>query len=200
VPPRIRLIRSFDERSHAYLGYALRLEGVAGGQAREFSVGIGAGAQDKHAFRVGDVVSGLAVPVAEPEREPVEFYRASAFQVARRDTPASSYGPPWTGVAPPLPTYRERGHRRLDARTYESKCRACIWGCRMPVDIILDKWRPEIRKHRFETFCYGPKSCPFHRAGPMRKVPGRSGVTWEEEDWIDEEVTSHRARMIELLT
>jgi len=40
---------------------------------------------------------------------------------------------------------------------------------------------------RFETFCYGPKSCALYRAGPTRKVPGRKGMSWEEEDWVDEE-------------
>jgi hypothetical protein len=29
VQPRIVLTRSFDERSHSYLGYVLRLEGVS---------------------------------------------------------------------------------------------------------------------------------------------------------------------------
>ena len=28
IQPRIRLTRSFDERSHTYLGYALRLDGA----------------------------------------------------------------------------------------------------------------------------------------------------------------------------
>ena len=32
IQPRIRLTRSFDERSHTYLGYALRLDGAIGGQ------------------------------------------------------------------------------------------------------------------------------------------------------------------------
>ena len=30
IQPRIRLTRSFDERSHTYLGYALRLDGAIG--------------------------------------------------------------------------------------------------------------------------------------------------------------------------
>jgi len=84
------------------------------------------------------------------------------------------------------------GHRRLDPRTYQSKCFTCIWGCHMPVEIILDQWNPAEKKYRFETFCYGPKSCRLYRAGATRKVPGRRGMTWEEEDWIDDEVTSHR--------
>ncbi len=28
-----------------------------------------------------------------------------------------------------------------------------------------------------ESFCYGPKSCRFHKAGPTRTVPGRNGMT-----------------------
>ncbi len=41
VQPRIRLTRSFDERSHSYLGYVLFLRGTVADEAREFSVGIG---------------------------------------------------------------------------------------------------------------------------------------------------------------
>ena len=49
-----------------------------------------------------------------------------------------------------------------------------------------------IKKYRFETFCYGPKSCQLYKAGPNRVVPGRKGMTWEEYDWVDEEYTAHR--------
>jgi hypothetical protein len=72
------------------------------------------------------------------------------------------------------------------------KCLACIWGCKMPVEMIIDQWNPSKRRYRTETFCYGPKSCHFYKAGPTRKVPGRKGMTWEEEDWVDEDATSHR--------
>jgi hypothetical protein len=95
-------------------------------------------------------------------------------------------------VPPDLATYRARGHRRLDARTYEAKCTACIWGCRMPVEMIVDHWNPSQKKYRFETFCYGPKSCALYRAGPTRKVPGRKSMSYTEEDWVDEDATSHR--------
>jgi hypothetical protein len=63
----------------------------------------------------------------------------------------------------------------------------------MAAEITPDHWKPHIVKWRRETFCYGPKSCKFYRAGPTRKVPGRNGMSWEEEDWIDEEMTAHRA-------
>lgn len=36
VQPRIRLTRSFDERTHTYLGYALHLDGTVGGQRDDF--------------------------------------------------------------------------------------------------------------------------------------------------------------------
>lgn len=192
IQPRIRLTRSFDERSHSYLGYALRLRGTVGGEVREYSLGVGPGAQVKHAFRVGDRVSGEAVAVADARLEPVEFYRASALARGERAAAPASGEPPWRGPPLPLETYRSRGHRRLDRRTYEAKCRSCHWGCRMPVEIILDKWKPEIKQYRFETFCYGPKSCPDYRAGVTRKVPGRRGMIWEEEDWVDQEATAHR--------
>jgi len=35
-------------------------------------------------------------------------------------------------------------------------------------------------------------SCPIYSAGPKRKVPGRRGMVYEEEDWVDENATSHR--------
>jgi hypothetical protein len=48
VQPRIRLTRSFDERSHTYLGYLLRIEGTVGGVSVESRVGIGSGTHAKH--------------------------------------------------------------------------------------------------------------------------------------------------------
>ncbi len=192
VQPRIRLNRSFDQRSHTYLGYALRVHGRIGGEAREFLVGVGEGAYTKHQFRAGDTVSGAALPVADPRLETVEFYKVSNLETIRPQIEEETQPPPWHGVAPPLPIYRERGRRRLAARTYDEKCSKCIWGCHMAVEMIVDQWNPTKRRYRTETFCYGPRSCPVYRSGPVRKVPGRRGMTYTEEDWIDEEATSHR--------
>ena len=192
VQPRIHLTRSFDERHHSYAGYCLRIEGLIGDEEREFSVGVGRVAQAKHEFRFGDQVSGEAVPVADPSRESVELYRASKLKVLIRDSGTVASPPPWQGVPPDLETYRARGHRRLAARTYDSQCKSCIWGCRMPVTMIIDPWEPQKKRYRFETFCYGPKSCSTYKSGPTRKVPGRKGMTWVEEDWVDEDATAHR--------
>ncbi|HBW34456.1 hypothetical protein [Desulfosporosinus sp. BICA1-9] len=205
VQPRIRMIRSFDERSHNYLGYSLLIKGVIDNVEPEFSeeaeqdpsnrifsVGIGKAAQQKHQFCVGNEVSGECAPVADERLEPVEFYKVSKLKKAGNNTTHRHAPPPWEEVTPELEEYRERGHRRLAARTYDSKCTTCLWGCRMPVEIIVDNWNPRKRKYRFETFCYGPLSCNLYKAGPIRKVEGRNGMVYEEEDWVDEESTGHR--------
>lgn len=193
VQPRIRLMRSFDERSHSYLGYVLRIDGEVDGASREFMVAIGKGAQAKHGFQAGDRVEGISEPVRDLRLEVAEFYKTSGLHLLDRQSNRTEEPPPWLGVVPDLETYRRRGHRRLAARTYDVKCHCCMWGCRMPVEIIVDHWNPSQKKYRFETFCYGPKSCLLYSSGPARKVPGRRGMTWEEEDWIDQDATAHRS-------
>ena len=192
VEPRIRLTRSFDQRYHTYLGYVLRVQGQLDGEEGEFLVGIGKATQARHRFRVGDKVSGRSEPVANPKLEPAEYYKTVGLQVIRRDKSEGHRPPPWQGVPPEMEVYRWRGHRRLSARTYSTKCCSCIWGCQMAVEMIVDHWNPQHRRYRSETFCYGPKSCPFYKAGPTRKVPGRKGMVWEEEDWVDADATAHR--------
>lgn len=192
VQPRIDLSRSFDQRYHNYLGYLLVLDGNAGGELRAFTVRIGPAAQAKHEFRAGDRVSGFAHTPDDREAEVADLYKASALQVIERSGATPTEHPPWLGVPPSLEVYRERGHRRLDSGTYDASCRTCQWGCRMAVAMIVDQWNPSIVRRRFETFCYGPKSCPRYRAGKPRKVPGRKGMSYTEEDWVDEEATSGR--------
>jgi hypothetical protein len=134
----------------------------------------------------------MGEPVVNPDMETAEIYKVSTLKLLDRATDPSPASPPWLGVPPDLNAYRGRGHRRLNARTYETKCQACLWGCRMPVEMVIDPWKPEVRRYRFETFCYGPKSCPFYAAGAARKAPGRKGMVYEEPDWVDEEETRHR--------
>ena len=62
----------------------------------------------------------------------------------------------------------------------------------MAVQMIMDQWNPSKRRFRTETFCYGPRSCSLYQSGAERKVPGRRGMSYTEEDWIDDEATSHR--------
>jgi hypothetical protein len=193
VQPRIRLFRSFDQRHHGYQGYVLRIDGMCGDEAGEWMIAIGEAAQDKHRFHAGMEACGLSVAVDDPRLETATLYKTSALKVIKEPNVVASTPPPFDGVPPDLETYRARGHRRLDPRTYGTKCTTCIWGCRMPVEITVDHWNPSQKRYRFETFCYGPKSCAFYRAGATRKVPGRKGMVWEEADWVDEDATSHRS-------
>ncbi len=192
IQPRIRLMRSFDERSHSYLGYVLRIDGIFGAGASESLIAVGEAAHEKHRFQTGIELSGYSVPVEDPRKETAAFYRTSGIRVVKNAEDKPLAGPPFQGVPPDLETYRGRGHRRLDTRTYDAKCATCIWGCRMPVEIIIDQWNPSKKQYRFETFCYGPKSCPIYRPGPARKVPGRKGMSYTEEDWVDEDATAQR--------
>ncbi len=192
VQPRIRLQRSFDQRSHTYQGFTLRVDGRIADSCAIFAVGIGRATQAKYAFQVGDAVEGLCLPVATPVLESVEYYEVSGLHIIQRSTVGSLPTPPWHGIPPSIEIYRERGHRRLAEKTYESKCSSCMWAADMAVEMIIDQWNPSNVRYRRETFCYGPKSCPLYVAGPARRVPGRKGMTWVEEDWVDEEETDHR--------
>lgn len=192
IQPRIRLKRSFDEASHTYLGYAITLDGKINEKNTTFSIGIGKAVHAKHQFKVNDVISGECVPVQDPDMEPVEYYKVSKLKVISKGEQGSNSSP-WELVPPELEVYRERGHRRLAARTYDTKCSSCMWGARMPVEIIVDNWNPRgRRKYRFETFCYGPINCKLYKAGPNRKVEGRNGMVYVEEDWVDEMAVEHR--------
>ena len=191
IQPRIRLLRSFDERSHSYPGYVLRIMGDLGSESREFVVAIGKAVHAKHQLRVGDKLMGQAEPVVDNRLEIADVYKVSKLKTISRRAEPFPASPPFLGIPPELPVYRERRHRRLDRRTYESKCQTCIWGCDMPVELLIDQWNPRY-KYRRETFCYGPKSCPLYKPGPVRTVPGRKGMVHREEDWIDEQDTDHR--------
>jgi hypothetical protein len=57
IQPRIRLTRSFDEASHTYLGYAIKIAGTIDNQEtissnqNIFSIGIGKAAQAKFNYK-----------------------------------------------------------------------------------------------------------------------------------------------------
>lgn len=192
IQPRIRLTRSFDQRSHSYLGYVLRIDGLLGDEERGFVVAIGKALHAKQEWRIGDRIRGLGVPVEDPNIETADLYKVRKVERVEVESPSGAAGPPYQDLCPPLETYRQRGHRRLAATTFAAKCTSCMWGCEMAVELIIDQWNPSQRRYRRETFCYGPKNCPTYKAGPTRKVPGRRGMSFEEDDWIDEEATAHR--------
>lgn len=203
IQPRISLTRSFDESSHTYLGYAIKLEGDLMNSQNEgniledpgktvFSLGIGPADQIEYQFRVNNVISGECMPVSSSEFEQVEYYKASKLKVITEGEPGSSSAP-WELVPPELDVYQERGRRRLAARTYDAKCISCMWAAMIPVEILIDHWNSRSRTdYRFETFCYGPLSCKLYKAGAKRKVEGRKGMVWIEDDWVDEMAVEHR--------
>lgn len=182
---RIRLLRSFDQISHSYLGYVLVLDGsLDGREVGELRIAIGPKAHEKGQFRIGDRMEGMAVPVPDAETEWATHYKASGLKLATRgpeeqDAPADPEG----GIAPPLEEYRARGHRRLDPGTYAARCGRCPFGLVMPTEMIIDQWDPSKKKRRFETHCYGPRDCPSYRSGRPYRVPGRSpGMVWVDDD------------------
>jgi hypothetical protein len=117
IQPRIRLTRSFDEASHTYLGYAIKITGTIDNQQTTFSIGIGKAAQAKFNFKVNDVISGECLPVPDPDMEPVAYYKVSKLAKISEGEAANTSAP-WELAPPELEVFRERGHRRLAARTY----------------------------------------------------------------------------------
>jgi hypothetical protein len=141
---------------------------------RELSIGIGKAAQQKHQFGVGDEISGECVPVADERMETAEFYKSSKLNkvshISNVLTP-----PVWGGIPPVLEVYRERGHRRLAARTFDTKCTACIWGCRMPVEIIIDNWNPGKRNTGLRRSVTGLCPVKFIRRDQPGKLKAEMG-------------------------
>lgn len=184
VKARIRLLRSFDQiPSHQYQGYTLVLDGEVGGGSRTgFKVAIGPKAHEEHQFRIGDRIDGMAASVSDSETEWAEFYKVSALKLLERAEPRDLPPNPDGGVAPPLEKYREHGHFRLHRKTCETKCLHCPFGLTMATQIIVDHWNPSKVKWRFETHCYGPRSCPHYKSGPPYRVPGRKGMMYVDDD------------------
>lgn len=42
-----------------------------------------------------------------------------------------------------------------------------------------------IKKYRFETFCYGPKSCKFYKIGRSRSVPYKNRGSAIDDGCLD---------------
>ncbi len=185
VKARIRLLRSFDQISHAYQGYTLVMEGsIDGAKAQELRVAIGPKTQERHRIRIGDEARGIATAVPDPRKEWATHYKVSNLKILKRG-PADEDVPPHPdgGIAPPLDVYRQHGHRRLNPVTYENNCQRCPWGLVMATEITIDQWKPWMKRWRFETHCYGPRDCPRYRAGKPRTVPGRKpGMIWVDDD------------------
>jgi hypothetical protein len=177
VKARIRLLRSFDQVHHAYQGYTLVLDGTLDGKpVDELRIGVGPKAHERHSFRIGDEVTGLAAPVADPHADWATHYKVSKLRVPRRgpdeqDVPANPEG----GIAPPLPEYRANGHRRLDRRTYTNSCQRCPFGLVMATEITIDQWNAVPPR---DALLRSPRlpSVPSWEAIPSARSPTGDGV------------------------
>jgi len=99
--------------------------------------------------------------------------------------------PPWIMTPPAMQTYEERGARLLSKSLWETKCFKCIWANMANVEIQWDFDR-DIKKYRFETFCYGPKSCEFYKMGRARSVPYKNRGSAIDDGCLDEVCTEGR--------
>ena len=95
VQPRIRLLRSFDQRQHNYPGYAL----LVASDKPPVWIGVGPAAHAKFVFCAGGSFSAEVEPVANQELEAVDYYKATKIRYtpggSQRESP-----PPWPGVPP----------------------------------------------------------------------------------------------------
>ena len=193
IQPRTRVWRYVtDNRTHYHIGYNLFLDGSANGHDGRFSVAISEKQQQTGEFRMGDVLQGTAWTKQYPEREFADYYRAGALKriKAAADT-AEAAGPPWTSTPPDMSTYEARGARMLSQSLWKGKCFHCVWATMSNVEIMWD-FDKHISKYRFESFCYGPKSCPLYKMGRPRTVPYKGRDSSLDEGWLDEICTENR--------
>ena len=186
VQPRSNVWRyKMDNRNHSTTGYNIFIKGVAEDTEKEFSVAISEKQQAKLLFHIGDSISGSAWTKKYPEWEYADYYRAGSLKKIKSiSVSEDNSSEPWTGETPPLDIYNKRGCRMLDTRTYKTKCFTCKWACMANVTIEYD-WGASL-KIRFESFCYGPKSCKNYKMGRARSVPYKGTTPFYDTGWLDE--------------
>jgi len=195
IQPRTRVWRYLtDNRTHYLLGYNLFIEGYNSDSDGEkhFTVAISEKQQLKGLFRIGDVIKGTAWTKKYEEREFADYYKAGSLKLlGRADVNTESVSPPWIMMVPIMQIYKERGARLLSKSLWKSKCFKCIWANMANVEIQWDFDR-DIKKYRFETFCYGPKSCKYYKMGRPRSVPYKNMGGALDDGYLDELCTESR--------
>ncbi len=193
VQPRTRVWRYVtDNRTHYHLGYNLFLEGDGSDHGKQFAVAISEKQQIKGLFRIGDMLEGTAWTKKHEEREFADYYRAGSLKLLDRvNKTFEDIPPPWIMVPPSLQTYEERGARLLSKSLWKTKCFKCIWANMANVEIQWD-FDKDIKKYRFETFCYGPKSCKYYKMGRPRAVPYKNRGSALDDGCLDELCTESR--------
>jgi len=193
IQPRTRVWRYLtDNRTHYHLGYNMFIEGCSSYSKEQFIVAISDKQQLKGLFRIGDMLKGTAWTKKYEEREFADFYRAGSLKLLDRTyEKLEAVSPPWIMVPPSMQTYEERGARMLSKSLWKTKCFKCIWANMANVEIQWDFDR-DIKKYRFETFCYGPKTCKYYKMGKPRSVPYKNRDSALDEGYLDELCTTGR--------
>jgi len=193
IQPRTRVWRYLtDNRTHYHIGYNLFLDGSANGMDKQFVVAISEKQQQIGGYGIGDVIKGTAWTKQYPKREFADFYRAGAIKLDNRTAQTNANNPPpWITPPPDMETYEWRGARMLSKSQWKGVCFRCIWATMSNVEIIWDFDR-KINKYRFESFCYGPKSCKYYKMGKARSVPYRNRGSSLDEGWLDDLITERR--------
>ncbi len=189
-----------DNRTHREIGYNLFLCGDAEGdpqlkdvdeKERAFSVAISEKQMHSLQLHICDTIQGTAWTEMYPENEYADYYRAGALKKVQGGSFIQRGVPPWIGNVPNLETYAWRGARQLDTRCYKGKCFPCMWAAMANVSIEYN-WDTGLQKHRFESFCYGPKSCKYYKMGRARAVSCKGMGTAYDDGCLDEIFTENR--------
>jgi hypothetical protein len=193
IQPRTRVWRYLtDNRTHYHLGYNLFLDGCADGTDGQFVVAISEKQQQTGVLRIGDEIQGTAWTKQYPEREYADYYRAGSLKrISQAENYAAPSPPPWIVPPPDMQTCEQRGARMLSASLWKTKCFKCVWASMSNVEIIWD-FDKKISKYRFESFCYGPKSCKFYKMGRPRSVPYKGRGSSMDTGWLDDLCTEGR--------
>lgn len=192
IQPRTRVWRYItDNRTHYHLGYNLFIEGFCSDGKKQFTVAISEKQQIKGQFRIGDVIEGTAWTKQYEEREFADYYKAGSLNLLNRAAGKPETAQPWIMVPPAMETYEKRGARLLSKNLWETKCFKCVWANMANVEIQWD-FDKNIKKYRFETFCYGPKFCKFYKMGRPRSVPYKNRESAVDDGWLDEICTEGR--------
>jgi hypothetical protein len=193
IQPRTRVWRYLtDNRTHYHLGYNLFVEGCSSEGEKQYTVAISEKQQLKMLFRIGDVIEGTAWTKQYAEREFADYYRSGSFKILNRSVDSLEIlAPPWIMLPPTMQTYQERGARLLSKRLWETKCFKCIWANMANIEIQWD-FDKDIKKYRFETFCYGPRSCKLYKMGRARSVSYKNRDSAIDDGYLDELCTEGR--------
>lgn len=192
IQPRTRVWRYITHnRTHYHIGYNIFLTGESEEGLTEFVIAISEKQQQKQNFRIGDIISGTSWTKMYPKREFADYYRTGSLKILKRNEFNKETSSPWTGDLPSMDVYEYRGARMLSKSSWKRKCFTCYWATMSNVEIQWD-FDKNIKRYRFESFCYGPKSCKYYNPGKGRSVPYKNMDPAVDSGYLDEICTEER--------